>query len=81
KLAVLQVWRNNIKRRWENGESVTPAMLRGASDRVLTVQDILCRRLFRTRIELPERWSRYYERGVETAALSLNRRHQLKYAF
>jgi transposase-like protein len=81
KLAVLQVWRNNVKRRWENGRPVTPAMLRGATERVLSVRDILEERLFRTRIELPERWSRYYERGIETAALAVNRRHGLKYAF
>jgi transposase-like protein len=81
KLAILQVWRNNVKRRWENGEAVTPAMLRGATERTLTVQDILCERLFRTRIELPESWNRYYERGVETAALPVNLRHELKYAF
>ncbi|MBK6898632.1 MAG: hypothetical protein IPH09_04965 [bacterium] len=66
---VLQVWRNNVKRRWENGAAVTPAMLRGATDRVLTVRDIMKERLFRTKIELPARWSLYYEGGVETAAL------------
>jgi transposase-like protein len=81
KLAVLQVWRNNIKRRWENGEAETPAMLRGAADRMLTIQDVLGERQFRTRIELPESWGRYYEGGVETAALKVNRRHELKYAF
>jgi transposase-like protein len=81
KLAVLQVWRNNVKRRWENGPPVTPAMLRGAVDRVLGVRDVLRERLFRTRIGLPESWSRYYEGGVETAALAVNRRHELKYAF
>ncbi len=81
KLAVLQVWRNNIKRRWENGPPVTPAMLRGATDRVLTVRDILRERLFRTRIELPQSWDRYYARSVETAALPVNQRHRLKYAF
>ncbi|MBA4378534.1 MAG: hypothetical protein C0395_07790, partial [Gemmatimonas sp.] len=81
KLAVLQVWRNNIKRRWENGAAVTPAMLRGAVDRVLRVRDILNERLFRTRVELPVCWGLYYEGGVETAALAVNRRHALKYAF
>ena len=81
KLAVLQVWRNNIKRRWENGDAETSAMLRGVADRILTVQDVLGERLFRTRIDLPESWSRYYEGGVETAALKVNRRHELKYAF
>ena len=81
KLAVLQVWRNNVKRRWENGEAVTPAMLRGAVERVLTVRDILKERLFRTRIDLPESWNRYYRREVETAALAVNRRHDLKYAY
>ncbi|MDO9171780.1 MAG: hypothetical protein Q7W29_08110, partial [bacterium] len=67
--------------RWENGAAVTPAMLRGATERVLTVRDILKVRLFRTRIELPASWSQYYEGGVETVALAVNRRHGLKYAF
>jgi hypothetical protein len=42
---------------------------------------VLRERLFRTRIDLPESWNRYYEGGVKTAALAVNRRHELKYAY
>jgi hypothetical protein len=75
------VWRNFVKLRWENRCQHTPAMLRGMVDRVLTVPDILARRLFVTHYALSERWSDYYWRRVETTALPVNRRHRLKYAF
>jgi len=45
------------------------------------VGEILGQRLFRTRIALPERWAQYYDRAVETAALPVDRRHELKYAY
>jgi len=45
------------------------------------VEVVLKRRLFRTRIRLPERWAQYYERSVITPVLGRNRRHELKYAF
>ncbi|MHB8080058.1 MAG: hypothetical protein ACYDIE_12480, partial [Candidatus Krumholzibacteriia bacterium] len=59
----------------------TPAMLKGILDRPLRVEDVLKERLFRTRIELSQRWAQYYERLVVTPALGHNRRHELKYAF
>ena len=80
KLSILQVWRNNVKRRWEKGPPVTPAMLKGVAERRMTVRDILSGRLFRTRIALPDCWDRYYRRVVETPALGRNRTHELKYA-
>ena len=81
RLAILLVWRNYIKHRWEKRCRQTPAMLKGMLDRPLRVEDVLSRRLFRNRIELPERWAQYYERRVITPALPRNRRHALKYAF
>jgi len=81
KLAIFQLWRNTIKRRWEKGPPVSSAMLAGVTSRLWSVRDVLRERLFATRIALPERWRRYYERRIETAALSVNRVHDLKYAF
>jgi len=81
RLCILQVWRNVIKKRWENGPPESPAMLKGLTDRLFTVADVLNERLFRTRIELPEVWAKYYNRGVQTPALGVNRRHDLTYAY
>ena len=81
RLAIFQVWRNMIKRRWENGVAETSAMLKGVADRILSVRDVLAERLFRTRIELTEVWSRYYDRTVATIALGENRPHALRYAY
>jgi transposase-like protein len=81
RLSIFQVWRNAIKRRWENGVAVSSAMLKGVTDRLLIVRDLLSVRLFRTRIELPETWGRYYDRTIQTAALSKNSRHVLTYAY
>jgi transposase-like protein len=81
RLAVFTVWRNFIKKRWENRCWTTAAMVRGIVDRFLTVADVLCRRLFVTHIPLSERWSDYYWRRIETPALGVNLDHRLKYAF
>lgn len=81
RLAVLLVWRNYVKWRWEKRGRRTPAMLKGLLDRRLTVAEILRERLFRTRIALPGRWAQYYDRLVETTALPVNSRHALKYAY
>jgi len=81
KLAVFQVWRNYVKRRWEKGTTQTSAMIKGLATRPLAFSDILAPRLFRTRQWLPPRWALYYDRRVETAPLSVNRRHTLAYAY
>ncbi len=81
KLAIFQVWRNYIKRRWEKGAPVSSAMLAGLSGRLLRTRDVLSRRLFRTRLSLPRRWALYYDRKVETVPLAVNRRHCLTYAY
>jgi transposase-like protein len=81
RLAVLAVWRNYIKHRSERGPPQTPAMEYGLTGRVYSVSEILSERLFRTRVELSSRWSEYYDRAVGTRALTVNRRHELKYAY
>jgi len=81
KLTIFQVWRNYMKRRWEKGPRQTPAMLLGLADGPWRLRDLLSHRLFFEKVTLPSRWQTYYRRGVETAALTFNRRHQLSYAF
>ena len=82
RLVILLVWRNYMKRRREKDRrSPTPAMQRGMMDRPLEISELLSERIFRTRVELPPRWSEYYDRSVKTRALSQNRRHELKLAY
>jgi hypothetical protein len=81
KLAILQVWRNYIKRRTEKGNRVTPAMLLGVARRPWRVTDVLAQRLFFDNGALSPRWEHYYRRLVETRALRVNRVHHLSYAF
>jgi hypothetical protein len=75
------VWRNTIKKRREKARRVTPAMLVGAQSRPLRVRDVLARRLFVEKVDLPRRWRDYYCRRVQTRALAVNRTHNLAYAF
>lgn len=81
RLAVLQLWRNYVHPRRVNGPPQTPAMLKGLTDRRLTIEEIYRERLFPGRIALPPRWSQYYRRGVDTREYAHNTRHSLKYAF
>lgn len=81
KLTILQVWRNNIKKRREKGGRVTPAMLLGLASRPWKVRDVLAGRLFFEKTALSARWETYYRRAVETRALPINREHKLTYAF
>jgi hypothetical protein len=81
KLTIFQVWRNYIKKRWENRGEESAAMRIGLAQRRLSIRDVLRCRLFRRHIELPPRWSLYYERRIKTAALPVNRLHSLTYAF
>jgi len=81
KLAIFLVWKNYIKKRREKRGKDTPAMLKGLMTHPLRVEDILSERLFRTKTQLPPRWAEYYDRLVKTRALSINRTHNLKYAY
>ncbi len=81
RLAILQVWRNYVKHFSERRRDACPAERLGLVSRRRTVREILRRRLFATRIELPERVVRYYRREVETRRIPNGRRHTLSYAF
>lgn len=81
KLAIFQVWRNYMKRRWEKRGRHTPAMILGLTNHPWSVSDLLNERLFFEKVELSACWQRYYRREVITAALPVNRTHHLRYAF
>ena len=81
RLAVFLVWRNYMKGRREKARgSPTPAQARGMMDHRVEMAELLKRRLFFSRIQLPARWVEYYWRAVNTRALSCQRRHELRYA-
>jgi len=80
RLAIFLVWRNYIKLRRERRCLTTPAMQIGLLDQALTEEDVQARRLFVSRVEMSATWERYYWRRVETRALAVNRRHELKLA-
>jgi hypothetical protein len=44
------------------------------------VSDVLASRLFATRIELPDRWARYYWREIPTRRIPNGSMHRAKYA-
>ena len=81
KLAIFQVWRNYMKRRWEKSEHRTPAMILGLANRPWRMRDLLKERLFLEKAEISPCWERYYRRLVLTSALLVNRTHQRRYAF
>jgi len=81
KLTILQLWRNYMKRRWEKGGPETPAMILGLADHPWFMQDVLSQRWFFEKAVLTESLQVYYRREVKTAALAVNRTHQLRYGF
>jgi transposase-like protein len=66
RLAVFMVWRNLVKRRFENGPVESSAMVGGWAERMWGWGDVFVRRLFRSEVVLPRRWDEYYERRVRT---------------
>ncbi|HEX6789838.1 MAG TPA: hypothetical protein VF247_00885 [Candidatus Krumholzibacteria bacterium] len=81
KLAIFQVWRNYMKRRWEKKTQDTPAMILGIASRPWQLRDLLKERRFFEKTELSKCWQAYYRREVCTAPLKVNRGHNLRYAF
>jgi transposase-like protein len=81
RLAIFLVWRNYVKWRWEKRCLKTPAMWKGLVTKRLQFRQIFGKRLFSTRIALPDRWAQYYRRTIVTPALGRNRKHELRYAF
>lgn len=80
RLAVFLVWRNWIKSFSERKRNESPAMRLGLARERLTVEQVLERRLFPSRIRLPRRWQPYYWRTLRTRALGPCVAHQRRYA-
>jgi len=80
RLLVFLVWRNHHKWFSERRRDETPAMRLGLETRRRSVEEILERRLFPSRVPLPMRWQAYYWRRIKTRALPHNREHRLRYA-
>jgi transposase-like protein len=80
RLWVLLVWRNYMKWVSEQRRKTTPAMRLGIFPRRLRTKEVLRRRLFVTRVGLPERWQDYYWGKTPTRVLPNGRDHRLRYA-
>jgi transposase-like protein len=80
RLAIFMVWRNWMRPYSIQKRGKTPAMRLGITDRKVSVEDLLDRRYFPSRIELPKRWQEYYFKSVVTRTIPNGRRHRLKYA-
>jgi transposase-like protein len=80
RLVIFLVWRNYVKgRREKEPRGPTPAMARGMVNHRMGVEEIFSSRIFRDHVELPARWSDYYDRKVVTRSLEKNNVHDLKY--
>ena len=71
---------NGIRLSFEFFPPKNAAMEARLCDHPLTAQEVLTERLFPTRMELSGRWREYYYGEVQTPALGVNRKHELKYA-
>ena len=81
RVAVLVAWRNHVKRRSERkSQSLTPSQRIGRFAERLTVKDLLARRLFPTRVELPAPAREVYWRTLTTRQIPNGTTHALKRA-
>jgi hypothetical protein len=79
-MAIFLVWRNYMKWFSERKKETSPAMRLGITDHLLDADEVLDRRLFPTRVELPKRWEDYYWRRIVTRMIPNGARHQKRYA-
>jgi hypothetical protein len=80
--ALLAVWRNFVKRRSERRRGVaTPAMVLGLAREAWSWHRALARRLFPSRIRVPEPWMKTYRREWVVPGLGATRPHLLTRAF
>lgn len=79
--SIFVTWRNLIKSRSEKAQDDPPAVALGVLPTRPTIVQILSRRLFATKVELPPPLETYYQRRVMTRYLSRQRVHALKYAY
>ncbi len=79
RLAIFLVWRNYAKSFSEQTQGETPAQALGLLDRKCTVEELLARRLFPSRIALPQPWDAYYDGRVPTRRFARTREHRARY--
>jgi len=75
------VWRNYGKSFSEQHPGESPAMRLGLADHLLMPAEILARRLFPGRVDIPARWQEHYWHRTPTRCMPRVRTHRLKYAY
>jgi hypothetical protein len=76
------VWWNLVKARSERRpDAATPAMFLGLTTQPWTWRQVLGRRRFATRQQVPGAWLRVYHRELVTRIIGKNGRHALFNAF
>jgi len=78
--AWLMAWTSWTKPFSERHGGGTPAMRLGLADRPIPIEEMLARRLFPSRIELPEPWLDYYWGRMRTRRYAREKGHTLKLA-
>ena len=78
--AIWVVWRNYVKSRSENRQNSPPAVVMGLIGKRLTVEEILGKRLFPSRIKLSTWVKRCYDGRIPTRRLERIRIHQPRFA-
>jgi hypothetical protein len=81
RLAMFAVWVNYMKSFSEKKRDATPAQRLGIWRGKLTVEQLLRRRLFESRVKLPDRWGAYYRGRLVTKGVPNGVEHALQYAF
>jgi transposase-like protein len=78
---LLAVWKNYVKPFSEKRQDATPAQRLGVLSERLSVEEVLSERLFPSRIGLPARLQRYYDRDTPTRRIPNGDAHRLQYAY
>jgi hypothetical protein len=78
--AIWTVWRNYVKSVSERSQSDPPAVTLGIVPRRLTVEAILSRRLFPSRVGIEGWVAECYAGRIKTRCLEANRAHACRYA-
>jgi len=80
RLWVMLAWRNYMKWVSEQRHRDTPAMRLGLRRGRVSVPELMRRRLFVTRVGIPERWQTHYWGNTVTRLMPHGRSHRLRYA-
>jgi hypothetical protein len=79
--ATFQAWRNYVKSASERRPGKTPAQRLGVMSRRLEASELLCERIFPSRLPLTPRLEAYYSGAVASRFCRNERRHSLRYAY